>query len=301
MVSSLMREDQVIELRLVGDDVGVRACSRDEVVVADELADPRPGHPAEVEQRDAAVAQVVRAEHRYAGSGAGTGNRGAEAIAAEALEDRALRDAILACHEPPDGLEEHVGHRNPARPSGLRDRTRDAPALPRFTNVAPGQALEFADSHSGCVEQERGQPVASGEQAHDGFDVGSGRRVQFPPFFARQPDRQSIAPGVRLDAAVVEDHRRDRERLANRLLLQAGGVELADEVGHGLRVDAVDRLVAETGEKPTERDAVGLRAAPRGRRALPRLPDDRPARLQPAGDSRARLPGRARALYLRRT
>jgi len=42
-------------------------------------------------------------------------------------------------------------------------------------------------------------------------------------------------------------------------------------------------------------------AAPSGRRALPRLPDDRPARLQPAGDSRARLPGRTRALYLRRT
>jgi hypothetical protein len=55
----------------------------------DELSDPSPGHPAEVEQADSPVSEVVRAELRHAGRGAGAGDRGSEASDVE-------RDAVEA-------------------------------------------------------------------------------------------------------------------------------------------------------------------------------------------------------------
>jgi len=76
--------------------------------VTDELADPRPGHPAQVKERDPAVSEVVRREAGYAGCDASPRDCGSEAIAAKALEDRPLRNTILARHEPRDGLEEHA-------------------------------------------------------------------------------------------------------------------------------------------------------------------------------------------------
>jgi hypothetical protein len=97
--------------------------------MADELADPRPGHPAEVEQRDAPMPEVVRAERWHAGRGAGALNRGAEAVAAEALEDRPLGDAIFARHQRRDGPEEQVRDWHPAGPPSLRYGAGDAPAL----------------------------------------------------------------------------------------------------------------------------------------------------------------------------
>jgi hypothetical protein len=42
------------------------------------------------------------------------------------------------------------------------------------------------------------------------------------------------------------------------VLLQAGRVELGDEVGDGLRVDPLDGLVPEAGEKSSERYPIGL-------------------------------------------
>ena len=83
----LRQQPGVVQLALIGDDVRVRPGRCHQVVVADELADPGPRHPAHVEQADAAVAQIVRAESGDAGRGTGTGDRGAEAIAAEAMED----------------------------------------------------------------------------------------------------------------------------------------------------------------------------------------------------------------------
>jgi hypothetical protein len=50
----------VVELTFVSNDMRVRPGGGDEIIVTDELADPSPGHPAQVEQRDAAVSQVVR-------------------------------------------------------------------------------------------------------------------------------------------------------------------------------------------------------------------------------------------------
>jgi hypothetical protein len=55
--------------------------------VADEFADPGPRHSAEVEQRHAAVTEVVRAEVGDTSRGAGSCQRGSEAIAAEAADE----------------------------------------------------------------------------------------------------------------------------------------------------------------------------------------------------------------------
>jgi hypothetical protein len=100
--------------------VCVGAGRRHEVIVADELADPRPRHPAQVEQGDTTVAKVVRTERRDASGRAGTRESGAETIAAEAMEDGLLRNSVLARHKRRHGLEEHVGYRNPPGASGLR-------------------------------------------------------------------------------------------------------------------------------------------------------------------------------------
>jgi hypothetical protein len=65
--SESRQQGRVVKFALVGDDVGVRPGRCHEVVMADEFADPGPGHPAEVEQRDAAVTEVMRREARHAG------------------------------------------------------------------------------------------------------------------------------------------------------------------------------------------------------------------------------------------
>src|SRR5512133_2978947 len=110
--------------------------------MTDLLANPRPRHPAQVEQRDAPVAQIVRRERRHAGGGAGPCDCRAEAVAAEAVEDGPLGDAIVARHKPRDGPQELGRDRDPPRPSGLRYGARDAPALPWLVDVAPGKCLE---------------------------------------------------------------------------------------------------------------------------------------------------------------
>lgn len=64
---SLAREEvAVVELALVDEHVRVRVRRGREVPLPDPLADPRPGHPAEVEQRDAPVPQVVRTQRGIA-------------------------------------------------------------------------------------------------------------------------------------------------------------------------------------------------------------------------------------------
>jgi hypothetical protein len=73
-----VEQSRVVELPFVGDDVRVRASGGYEVVVADELSNPRPRHANQMQQRDAAVAEIVRREARDAGSGAGA--RGLRAI-----------------------------------------------------------------------------------------------------------------------------------------------------------------------------------------------------------------------------
>jgi hypothetical protein len=63
--------------------VGVGVRGDGEVALGDLLTDPRPRCPAEVHERDAAVPEVVRAERRDAGRGAGPSGRRPEAVAAE--------------------------------------------------------------------------------------------------------------------------------------------------------------------------------------------------------------------------
>jgi hypothetical protein len=96
--------------------------------------------------------------------------------------------------------------------------------LPRFVDVAPRQPLKFADPHSGRVEHECRQAVLLRQQTRNGLDVRGGRRVQLAPFLARHLHRQLVSRRVRRDAAVVEHHRQHRDRFADRLLAQAGGV-----------------------------------------------------------------------------
>ena len=55
----------VVQLALVDEDVRVRLRAHEEMLLADELADPRPGHSAQVEQRDAPMPEIARAEERH--------------------------------------------------------------------------------------------------------------------------------------------------------------------------------------------------------------------------------------------
>lgn len=48
---------RVVEFGLAGDDMCVGACRRNEIIVADELADPSPRHSAQVKQRDTPMPQ----------------------------------------------------------------------------------------------------------------------------------------------------------------------------------------------------------------------------------------------------
>jgi hypothetical protein len=73
----------VVEFGFVDEHVRVRVRRDGEVALADVLTDPRPGDPAEVQERDA-VAEVVRAERRDAGGDACSRDRSAEPIAAGA-------------------------------------------------------------------------------------------------------------------------------------------------------------------------------------------------------------------------
>ena len=51
---------RVVELLLVREDVRVRPRGRDEIRVSDEFSDPRPRHPAQMEERDATMPEIVR-------------------------------------------------------------------------------------------------------------------------------------------------------------------------------------------------------------------------------------------------
>jgi Short C-terminal domain len=52
--------------------------------------------------------------------------------------------------------------------------------LAGLVDVSPGQLFELADAHSSCVGHEGREPVARGKEAHNGFDMFSGRRLHMP-------------------------------------------------------------------------------------------------------------------------
>jgi hypothetical protein len=126
----------------VGDDVCVCPGSH-QVVVADELADLRPWHAAEMQERDATVAEVVRRERWHPGCGAGLCHSRPEPVSCHVVEHSAVAVPVLARNELEHLREQHGWRRNP-RPAGL---TRsDPPADPRLVDVAP--ATSAPASHS---------------------------------------------------------------------------------------------------------------------------------------------------------
>ena len=76
------------------------------VGVSDELPDPSPGEPLSVEERDAAVTEIVRRERCDSSRATGARDRGPEALLREAAEDDALRDAIVSRAERDDSRED---------------------------------------------------------------------------------------------------------------------------------------------------------------------------------------------------
>ena len=90
-------DGRVVELSLVREHVAVDVRRDGKVALADRFADPAPGRTGKVQERHAAMTQVVGAEERDAGSDARPPDRRPELVDAEALEDLALGDAIVAC------------------------------------------------------------------------------------------------------------------------------------------------------------------------------------------------------------
>lgn len=72
----------VVELVLADEDMRVRVGGDAEVALADELADARPRHPAQMQEADPPVPEVVRAEQRNAGGLARLRDRRAERVGA---------------------------------------------------------------------------------------------------------------------------------------------------------------------------------------------------------------------------
>lgn len=81
-----MTRGPLLQFGLVRNHAGVGPRGCDEIAVPDELADPRPWHPTQGEQRDTSVTKIVRRERPHAGCRAGSRERGAKAIRAEPLK-----------------------------------------------------------------------------------------------------------------------------------------------------------------------------------------------------------------------
>jgi hypothetical protein len=100
-------------------------------------------------------------------------------------------------------------------------------------------------------------PVASSTSSGSRPDVVCARRLYLTTLLSRQPHRQAVARRVWLDASVVEDHGQDADGLADRLLPKACFVQVGDERGDHLGVHAIDRLIAESREDPSQGHAIG--------------------------------------------
>lgn len=107
----------VVELGSVAEHMGVRSRRRDDIPVADCLADPRPRDALLMHERYPAVTKVVRRERRHAGRATGSSESGAEPIGSEALENATALGAILTRYEARDGLEDDCRYLRPSRSS----------------------------------------------------------------------------------------------------------------------------------------------------------------------------------------
>ena len=95
---------------------------------------------------DPTVAEVVRRERRHAGRRARTGDRGAEAIAAEALEDAAVRSAVLARYELAHGLEDDRRNVRPNELDPVFDATRETRQRCRGSSRSPQASCSSSPS-----------------------------------------------------------------------------------------------------------------------------------------------------------
>ena len=106
------------------------------------------------------MTQIVRREHRHAGGGAGARERRAEAVAAEALKDPALRRAILARYEGRDGSEDRIGPCTQrarfvfATAAMTRQRPRFSSTSPQVSPSSSPSRIPVASSTSGVCPSE---------------------------------------------------------------------------------------------------------------------------------------------------
>jgi hypothetical protein len=103
----------------------------------------------------------------------------------------------------------------------LPPRGADAPAPALLVHVRPGEGLQLADSHPRPVEHKERQAVEAGEEPVDGDHVLGARRHGLSLLLAGELDPR-VPSRVRLDAVMVEDHRQDGDRLADRRLVALG-------------------------------------------------------------------------------
>ncbi len=166
---------------------------------------------------------------------------------------------VIARAEAERGVQEEGRRSDPARPAGLA--RRDPPAATGLVDVAPGERLELADAHAGGVEDQYREAIPLRQEANDRLDVLRRRRLDVPSFLAGELDRQAIAGGIGLDTRVIEDHRQDADRLADRLLLEPLLVKLRYDARDCLGIDVGDRPVPESRQEASQCDPVGLEGA----------------------------------------
>ena len=149
-------------------DVRVGVGGHREVALADELADPRPGHAAQVQQRDPAVAEVVRREERDRRRPC-TPSRSTSA----ARRRRSRRTAGPRGRGSSRGGErrlervgEHAGQLDPERPPRLRRRRAQAHPAARLVVVADERQVDA---------RRRGRPTSRARAAAAGAWTGSSR------------------------------------------------------------------------------------------------------------------------------
>jgi hypothetical protein len=184
-----------------------------------------------------------------------------QALARDALEHAAVRVPVLARAQRKHRLEQQRGRRDPARAAGLA--RGDSPAAARLVDVSPEQRLQLPDAHAGGVEDEHGQPVAARKQPNHSLHVLGARRLDVPPLLARELDGQPIARRIRLNPSVIEHHRQHTHRLADRLLLQPGHMQIRDERHDGLGVDVGDSNVSEPRQDAAQGNSVRLQRSGR--------------------------------------
>jgi hypothetical protein len=139
--------------------------------VADEGRDLRPGATLRVQDADAAMAQVMRAERRRARGDAGSGNRPPQRGFVRRPEQLRLGIAVLTRRQARlDRLSERRRQLDPQCPPGLRSRRR-RPAAQPATNAAgndPSRSAGHASGRRTCARTNRMGEAATRRECSNG-------------------------------------------------------------------------------------------------------------------------------------